>query len=50
MQGLGGVVSDLDVMKACKAIQIPGMIISKDEIIMSHVSWWPMRWLEKWSS
>ena len=25
------VASDLDVTKACKAIQIPGMIISKDE-------------------
>ena len=46
-QGLGGVASDLDITKACKVIPIPGMIISKDEFIMSHVSWWPMRWLEK---
>ena len=38
-QGLGAVVSDLDVAKACKAIQVPRMIISKDKIINSHVSW-----------
>ena len=46
-QGLGGVASDLDITKACKAIQITGMIISEDEFIMSHVSWWPMRRPEK---
>ena len=40
-------MSDLDVAKACKAIQVPGMIISQDEFIMSHVSWWPMRRPEK---
>ena len=38
-QGLGSVVHDLDVTKACKAIQISGMIISKWDIIMSFVSW-----------
>ena len=37
-QGLVGVASDLDITKACKAIQVPGMIISKEEF-MSHVSW-----------
>ena len=42
-------MSDIDVVKACKAIQVPGMIISKGEIINSHVSWWPMRGPEKWS-
>ena len=42
-------MSDLDVAKACKAIQVPGMIISQDEFIMSHVSWWPMRRPEKQS-
>ena len=31
-QGLGSLASDLDIMKACKVIQIPGMIISKWEI------------------
>ena len=47
-QGLCGVVSDLDVVKACEDIQVPRMIISKEEFIMSHVSW-PMKRLEKWS-
>ena len=45
----GSVASDLDVMKVCKVIQIPGMLISKDKIIMSHMSWWPMRKLRRWS-
>ena len=45
-QGCSGIVSDLDVTKACEVIQIPGMIMSKQEIIMSHVSQWPMRGLE----
>ena len=48
-QGLGRAASDLDVAKACKAIQIPGMLISEDEIIMSHVFWWPMRRLKRQS-
>ena len=39
LQGLGSLGSDLDVTKACEAIQIPGMIIGEDEFIMSHVSW-----------
>ena len=43
-------MSELNVVKACEAIQVPGMIIIKDEIIISHVSWWPMRWPEKQSS
>ena len=34
-------MSDLDVVKACEAILVPGMIINKDKIIMSHVSQWP---------
>ena len=38
-QGLGSLASDLDIAKACKAIQILGIIISKWELIMSHVSW-----------
>ena len=38
-QGFGSVESYLDIARACKAIQIPGMIISKWEIIMSHVPW-----------
>ena len=46
-QGLGGVASDLDVAKVCEAIQVPRMIISKEEIIMSHVSQWPMRGPER---
>ena len=41
-------MSDLDVAKVCEAIQILGMLISEDEIIMSHVSWWPMRKLKRW--
>ena len=40
-------MSDLDVVKACEAIQVPGMKISKEKIINSHVSWWPMRGPEK---
>ena len=48
-QGLGGVASELDVTKVWEVIQVPGMIISKDEIINSHVSWWPMRGAEKQS-
>ena len=38
-QGFSCIMSDLDIMKACKVIQIPRMIMSKWEIIMSHVSW-----------
>ena len=38
-QGFSGIMSDLDVAKACEVIQIPGMIMSKWEIIMSHVFW-----------
>ena len=30
-------MSDLDIAKACQAIQIPGMIISKWEVILNHV-------------
>ena len=33
-----GIMNDLDGTKACEVIQIPGMIMSKWEIIMSHVS------------
>ena len=47
-QSSGGVASDHDVTKAHMAIQVPEMIISKEEIINSHVSWWPMRRPEKW--
>ena len=44
---LGSVASDLDVAKVCKAIQIPGMLFSEDEIIMSHGGQWGglKRWL-----
>ena len=38
-QGFIGIMSDLDVVKACKVMQIPGMIISMWEMIMSHVFW-----------
>ena len=38
-QGSDSLLSDLDIAKACEAIQIPGMLSSKWEIIMSHVSW-----------
>ena len=37
-QGCSSIMSDLDVVKACEVIQIPGKIMSKWEIIMSHVS------------
>ena len=37
-QGCCGITNDLDVAKACKIIQIPEMITSKREIIMTHVS------------
>ena len=37
-QGFSSITSDLDIMKACEVIQIPGMIMGNWEIIMSHVS------------
>ena len=45
-QGFIYISSDLVIMRHAR-LWIPGMVISSGEFIISHVSQWPMRGLEK---